>query len=55
MILDVFRSSQLFSAGLQLLCITAPCADIFSHDDVRCFQDAPIGLVGLVEFDDHFK
>ena len=20
-----------------------------------CFQDAPMGLVGLVEFDDHFK
>ena len=20
-----------------------------------CFQDAPIGLVGLVEFDDHFN
>ena len=48
MILVVFRCSQLFSdvlscflmfsAALQLLCITTPCADIFSQDDVRCFQ-----------------
>ena len=30
--------SELFSAGMQLLCITTACAGIFSHDGVRCFQ-----------------
>ena len=35
---DVLSCFPMFSAGLQLLCITTPCADIFSQDDVRCFQ-----------------
>ena len=28
----------MFSAGLQLLCLNTPCAEIFSQDDVRCFH-----------------
>ena len=35
---DVLSCFPMFSAGLQLLSITAPCADIFAQDDVRCFQ-----------------
>ena len=38
MLSDVLSCFPMFSAGLQLLCITTPCADIFSQDDVRCFH-----------------
>ena len=42
---DVLRCSQMFSDDVQYVCRIFP----------GCFQDAPMGLVGLVEFDDHFK
>ena len=69
MILDVFRCSQLFSDVLRMPSIDQKYSieilrfvqDVLrcSQDVCRifpgCFQDAPMGLVGLVEFDDHFK
>ena len=53
MITDVFGFSldippdvfEMFSIGSQDVCRIFP----------GCFQDAPMGLLGLVEFDDHFK
>ena len=67
---DVLRCSQMFSDdhrcfwifsrySIDALLMFSRCSldvpRMFAEFFPGCFQDAPMGLVGLVEFDDHFK
>ena len=67
---DVLRCSQMFSDdhrcfwifsrySIDVLLMFSRCSldvlRMFERIFPGCFQDAPMGLVGLVEFDDNFK
>ena len=66
MMSDVLRCSQMFSDdyrcfwifsrySIDVLLVFFRCSLDVSRMFAGFFQDAPMGLVGLVEFDDHFK
>ena len=40
---------------IDVLLMFSRCSQDVCRDFPGCFQDAPMGLIGLVEFDDHFK
>ena len=63
---DVLRCSQMFSDehrcfwifsrySIDVLLMFSRCSQDVCRIFPGCFQDALMGLVGLVEFDDHFK
>ena len=63
---DVLRCSQMYSDdhrcfwifsrySIDVLLMFSRCSQDVCRIFPGCFQDAPKGLVGLVEFDDHFK
>ena len=63
---DVLRCSQMFSDdhrcfwifsrySIDVLLMFSRCSQDVCRIFPGCFQDALMGLIGLVEFDDHFK